>query len=172
MKTRYTFDVTQEDIDKGMRENSHNCAVARAMARAIPNGVNFDVTMQTMRCTIDGKRYAWLAAFSVQEYIVAYDDGRKVSPFTVHIRNPQTWNSRQKSSRGRAADAQAKADARAGVEPVAKTETLRGADGRFVPNEDPYMEPRTPGSTRPMVRGPRKNRAYGHRVMPDNREES
>jgi hypothetical protein len=81
MKTLRLIQVAQDDIDKGDRLDRHNCMIARALRRAIPN--SFPRVDKGWLASIEfcGKRYR--QSKEIKERIIAFDRGDRVSPFTI-----------------------------------------------------------------------------------------
>jgi hypothetical protein len=81
MKTLRLIQVSQGDIDKGERVDRHNCMIARAISRAIPN--SFPRVDKGWLAAIEfcGKPYR--QSKEIKERISAFDCGDKVSPFTI-----------------------------------------------------------------------------------------
>lgn len=79
--------VTQEDIDGAIRNASNRCAVADAIKRSIPDAIRIRVDTQTIRYTSRTRkeRRFFLTAPSAQEYIVKFDAGDVIGPFTFNL---------------------------------------------------------------------------------------
>src|SRR5215471_17539933 len=87
-KSRLHVEVTQRDIDWGIRDDSARCVVARAVARSIPDASRIEVDTQTVRFTSGGKRYAFLTPLVVQQYVADFDAGKPIGPFAFGLRQP------------------------------------------------------------------------------------
>jgi hypothetical protein len=85
--------VTQENIDRAVKNCSSRCAVADAIKDAVPKAVRIRVDMQTIRWTDPVKqvRYIYLTPARAQQYIIAFDAGDKIQPFQFRL----DTNSRQ-----------------------------------------------------------------------------
>src|SRR5262245_37012527 len=82
-----TITITEKDIEKAHRNNSYKCVVAQAVARAFPNGHHIEVDTQTIRFTDGHERKAYLTPYAVQGYVVAFDAGDRIEPFSFQLRN-------------------------------------------------------------------------------------
>lgn len=75
--------VTQEIIDNSTRNQSRHCMVADAMKAAIPDASRIIVDLNTIRLTMkNGHRWAYITPNKVGNYIVAFDAGETIEPFT------------------------------------------------------------------------------------------
>jgi hypothetical protein len=81
MKTLRLIQVTQDDIGKAGRLDRHNCMIARALSRSIPN--SFPRVDKGWLASIEfcGKTYR--QSKEIKERIIAFDRGDRVSPFTI-----------------------------------------------------------------------------------------
>lgn len=68
--------VTQEDIDKGIKEDVNNCAVALAVKRLFPEDRN--VYVENPGIDINGEFY--LVPKHIEEFINNFDNGLPVEP--------------------------------------------------------------------------------------------
>jgi hypothetical protein len=89
-------EVTQADIDKGIRKDSAACVVATAIARAFPDATRINVDLQTVRFTSNGERQVFLTPPPVIGYVVAFDAGEDIHPFGFRLRYDQMVNVRRK----------------------------------------------------------------------------
>jgi len=107
-------DVTQEDIDTALRKNSSRCVVATAIARTVPKATNVTVDVHSIRFTEGGRRYTYLTPHPVMDYIVAFDAGDVLHPFTFRLRTDQrlVQQRRRKTPAGKALDTAATTAAR------------------------------------------------------------
>lgn len=78
MKT-YIINVTQQDIDKGIKRTCLTCPVAIAMARA--TGKSITVSRESFWY---GMRRIRLPKEAI-DFIWAFDDDRKVEPFSFEV---------------------------------------------------------------------------------------
>lgn len=77
-----TITVTQETIDKAVRNDSTSCAVAVAIKETIPDATHISVDLHTIRLTMrNGNRWAYVPPQRVADYIVAFDAGDTLHPF-------------------------------------------------------------------------------------------
>lgn len=84
---KITIDVTQDDINKGIKENCRFCPVALAVQRTF-NDPEMDVFSPCIKnCEED--RVA--SPSSVCDFIDRYDNGESVQPFSFEIDVPETW---------------------------------------------------------------------------------
>jgi hypothetical protein len=77
--------VTEADIKKAETKSSMRCVVAQAIARTVPDARRVDVDVQTVRWTRGDDRYVYLTPYSVQGYIIAFDAGDDIQPFTFAL---------------------------------------------------------------------------------------
>jgi hypothetical protein len=100
-------DVTQEDIDTALRKNSSRCVVATAIARTVPKAMSVTVDVHSIRFTEGGRRYTYLTPHPVMDYIVAFDAGDTLHPFTFRLRTDQrlVQQRTRKTPVGKAVDA-------------------------------------------------------------------
>lgn len=80
-----TINVTPNDIERAVANNSARCVVAQALIRSIPAAKRVEVDMQTIRWTQDDQRLVWITPYSVQDYLIAFDAGDEIKPFTVRL---------------------------------------------------------------------------------------
>jgi hypothetical protein len=89
---RCEISVLQKHIDEALRANSSHCAIAMAMADALPNARRISVDLQTIRWTDckKGIRYCFLTPHIAQtDVIIPFDQGEreKCKPVTFSM-NP------------------------------------------------------------------------------------
>jgi hypothetical protein len=98
-RMRVRLRITQEDIDKAHRKDSFSCVVAQAVARTIPEAHHIEVDTQTIRWTENGVRYLWLTPYVAQEYVISFDAGHQIRPFTCTLsrRTPVQQQERTKA---------------------------------------------------------------------------
>jgi hypothetical protein len=81
-----TIHVTQKDIDKALINDSGRCVVSTAVKRVIPDAKRVETDMQTIRwTTADNERVVYITPYQVMDYIVAFDDGVKLEPFSFRL---------------------------------------------------------------------------------------
>lgn len=87
-RKQFRIKVTQADIDRGIRDDSSHCVVARAIAREFPDATRIEVDTQAIRFTKDNKRLVYLTPWIAQSYVIAFDAGDPIGPFEFRIANP------------------------------------------------------------------------------------
>jgi hypothetical protein len=87
-KSYRTITITEKDIERAHRNNSYKCVVAQAIARTLPDAHHIEVDTQTIRFTDRHERKAFLTPYAVQGYVVAFDAGDQIVPFSFQLRNP------------------------------------------------------------------------------------
>jgi hypothetical protein len=86
MGTKFTqVDVTQTDIDKADPKKSGRCAVSTAIARVFPDATRIETDIQTVRFTRNGERFQYVTPYTVAGYVVAFDRGDDIHPFTFRL---------------------------------------------------------------------------------------
>jgi hypothetical protein len=135
-QTRFKVDVTQEDIDKAHRNNSYKCIVAQAVARTIPDATRIEIDLQTVRFTraATGERLLFLTPNIAAGYVVAFDAGDEMHPFSFNLSNPVKVTRRVRTEAGLASDRAAKKAKRADVarSPERATSGMPGADPQAI----------------------------------------
>lgn len=183
-------EVSEDDINKAIRSNSAKCVVAQAVARTLPDASRIDVNMQTVRYTRNGKRYEWLTPQKVLNYIVEFDAGDHIEPFTFRLTRGRTTHRRSTDANARETMAAQKrlhnAEARrariaeeAGVPvesvPLKLTPSRDGqvtAEETVIKAAQPVIRPVERGEA-PAMRRPKVgvgNRGYGHRELRENQD--
>jgi hypothetical protein len=102
-QTRYPIEITEEDIAKAKRNDSYACVVAQALARTIPDAHHIDVDTQSIRFTRGPRRLVYLTPYAVQGYVVAFDAGEAIEPFTFILREPSKVKTKRLTALGRTA---------------------------------------------------------------------
>jgi hypothetical protein len=87
-RTRYNIEVTEKDIAKAQRNHSYKCVVSQAIARALPDATRIETDNQTIRFTQNGERLVFLTPYAVQGYVIGFDAGDEIQPFSFQLRNP------------------------------------------------------------------------------------
>jgi hypothetical protein len=168
-KTRFSIEVTAADIERATRNDSYTCVVAQAIARTIPDARNIDVDVQMIRFTIGGERLGFLTPYVVQGYVVAFDAGDEIHPFTFQLRDPKRLrrsvqteagraihNAKQRAQRAAAKDMHDKSSISSAA---AAAESVRAA-------YDGEQKTRVTEGRKPPPRVfKKKRRSYGHRVL-------
>jgi hypothetical protein len=95
--------VEQHDIDRAVQQDSSHCVVATAVARAFPDAVRITVDTQLIRFThaLTGRRVAYLTPLKVQAYVVAFDAGDPIPPFSFSLSDPVPVRQRQLTDEGK-----------------------------------------------------------------------
>lgn len=90
VEKRYVIEVTQEDIDAAVKGNSSRCAVATAIARQIGDAGHVIVDVQTIRFSRLDKRARlyYLTPPVVTSYIIDFDAGDPIEPFSFRLSHP------------------------------------------------------------------------------------
>jgi hypothetical protein len=109
MPKRVRVEVTQADIARAVRSDSYNCVVAQAVARAIPDATRIEVDTQSIRYTQGENRVVHLTPYAVQGYVVAFDAGEELQPFSFTLHSPIVHRKRTRTPEGKAANAAASA---------------------------------------------------------------
>lgn len=83
----YRVDVTQDDIDQGVRNNSETCAIGRALARATGCRMDIDDAEYIYPTRLKGfKVNAEKAArLRINNFIQNFDAGNPVEPFSFGL---------------------------------------------------------------------------------------
>ena len=87
--SRFTVKVTEKDIERAQRNDSYTCVVAQAIARTLPDATRIEVDTQTIRFTRNNARYVYLTPWAVYGYVVGFDAGDEIVPFTFQLRDPR-----------------------------------------------------------------------------------
>jgi hypothetical protein len=86
---RCEIPVLQKHLDEAMRANSSHCAIAMAIADAIPGARHIGVDLQTIRWSLPrrGVRYVFLTPHvAQQDVIIPFDQGEECHPVTFKMR--------------------------------------------------------------------------------------
>jgi hypothetical protein len=86
---RCEIPVLQKHLDAAMRANSSHCAIAMAIADAIPGARHIAVDLQTIRWSLPkrGVRYVFLTPHvAQQDVIIPFDQGEECHPVTFKMR--------------------------------------------------------------------------------------
>jgi hypothetical protein len=82
---RLTVQVTDKDIAEAKKSDSMQCVVARALARTFPEAQRIGVDVQSIRWSDSDTRHIYLTPYAVQGYIVAFDAGEEIQPFSFTL---------------------------------------------------------------------------------------
>lgn len=102
--TTYRIEITQAIIDKAVRENSAHCVVADAVHQQIPGASMVDVDTQLVRFSLKeyGERLMYLTPRTVAEYVINFDAGDNIEPFSFTLQKPAAIVAMKGSTRDRA----------------------------------------------------------------------
>lgn len=171
MSRRIRINVTQRDIEHGIRGDSSRCMVVVALARAVPNASRIEVDTQTIRFTDgDGDRWAYITPPIAEAYVVEFDAGDPIEPFAFTLDRERAVKVRRRINTPSDADRATKAardkitnNDRRGVR--SSPELIEVASTHIpyaVDDPDARRSPRRVFKT--------KKRSYGHRMLRVNRE--
>jgi hypothetical protein len=129
-------EVTQADIAKAEPKASGRCVVATAIARTIPDATRIEVDVQTVRFTRDGERHVFVTPYPVSGYVVAFDAGDEIHPFTFRLNESARVGMKRhtKTDAGKAVD-------RTGFKVRARQAKV---DQLALPPADPSLPPPSP----------------------------
>jgi hypothetical protein len=115
VNTRWTVEVTDADIQHGVRDDSFHCVVAVAIARTIPEAAYFNVNDKTIRFSLvnQRKRLRYVTPDKVSQYVTAFDAGDVLHPFTFQLRDPFRVDDMGKSQASRVGIARSEATRKA-----------------------------------------------------------
>ena len=185
--TRVTVKVTETDIARAHVNDSYLCVVSQAIARTVPDATHIETDTQSIRFSVDGERRIYMTPYAVQGYVIAFDAGDDIEPFTFQLRDPRRAKRKVRTAAGKAAQkagvqARRKATKAAVVPPVdAATGTTDDpkvaakaayAQARADHDHASTEVPASDGVTRkaPPRVFKKKRRAYGHRLLRINQE--
>jgi len=100
--TRFRIVVTEQDIEKAQRNNSYKCVVSETIARTIPDATRIETDTQTIRFTRGGERLIFLTPYVVTGYVIAFDAGDPIHPFSFQLRDPMKAKRRHFTAAGHA----------------------------------------------------------------------
>jgi hypothetical protein len=182
--TRITVEVTEDDILRAHRNDSYKCVVSQAIARTVPKATNIETDTQTVRFSVEGERRIYLTPYAVQGYVIAFDAGDPIEPFSFQLRDPKRIARKIRTETGKEA-ALAAQKARRKIQKSAKSKGVavvkeeESASARAAyravaeASKDKKMSteraPEKGGSAGPPLVFKRKRRMYGHRLLRINR---
>lgn len=84
-------EVTQLDIDEGIRKNLVYCMVSTAIGRLMPDATRIETVAGTIRYSVnkEGRRYIYSTPDNVRRYLLAFDAGDQIEPFSFELKEPQ-----------------------------------------------------------------------------------
>jgi hypothetical protein len=100
-RSRWTVEITQDDIDRAHQNDSYRCVIATSLARQIPDATKIEVDIQTIRFTRGGERLIYLTPYTAAGYVVAFDAGDEIEPFSFSLRNPTKTRRTKTTAAGR-----------------------------------------------------------------------
>jgi hypothetical protein len=185
-RSRFNIEVTERDIEKAKRNDSYICIVSQAIARAIPDATRIETDTQTIRFSHAGERFVFLTPYAVQGYVIAFDAGDPIQPFTFQLRDPVRVKSQKLTAKGRAGrrayakayyatarKARAKGDSLDNPEVQADMrEAATTAYAEATRNMDGKSADYTSHRPAPPKVFKRKHRSYGHRLLRINQQEA
>ena len=101
MQSRFNFQVTEADITKAKRSDSYQCVVAQVIARTLKSATRIDVDSQAIRFSLDDRRLVFLTPYAVQGYVIAFDAGEPIEPFSFQLRSPARVRQRKLTAAGK-----------------------------------------------------------------------
>ena len=88
MRYEFMIEVTQSDLDSSMRQHARQDMVCTAIERTLSGANHIAVDLQTIRFTQGRERLVYRTPAEIRDYIVAFDIGDGVEPFSFTLRNP------------------------------------------------------------------------------------
>lgn len=85
LKFQPTIHVTQYVIDKSRRNSRIWCMLALALASTLRGATRIEVTAEIVRFNYLGHRYYFATPAKAARYIIAYDGGAKIKPWSVRL---------------------------------------------------------------------------------------
>jgi nitrate/TMAO reductase-like tetraheme cytochrome c subunit len=82
------IEVTQKDIDKGLRSSCYECPIAHAFKRKVKNKIRYGFAVNADSIDLVTKDFKWYIHAlpkKAQTFIKRFDDGKPVKPFTFEI---------------------------------------------------------------------------------------
>jgi hypothetical protein len=190
VQKRFTVEITEKDIERAKRNDSYICVVSQAIARCIPDATRIETDTQSIRFTRQGQRLVYLTPYAVQGYVIAFDAGDPIQPFSFQLRDPAKVQTRRPTARGRVAVAaynrvkshvrrKARASGRSLTDPEVVADMRDAATAAYAeaaaPNDhsERMHEPKGEGRVKSPPRVfRRKQRSYGHRLLRINQQEA
>lgn len=163
MQTRFDIEVTQDAIDKAIRQDSARCVAAQGIAKSIPDAHRITVDTQTVRFTIGDVRLQYLTPASLADYVVRFDAGDRIAPFRFRLRDPIKVARQTRTDMGKTIAAENKRRRKAAVGDSGQSPTASLSDAG---------ERHKTGGPKPtrLVFGSGGKRSYGHRVLRYNQD--
>lgn len=180
---RISVEVTASDIERAHRNDSYTCVVAQAIARTVPTATNVDVDTQSIRFTVDDERRIYMTPYAVQGYVIAFDAGDGIEPFSFQLRDPRRAARRIRTESGKTAQRAYNRVRRSSAKAPKKvtSETPTSDDVTSVQSAakaayaearaaNPGPESKVAGRKAPPRVFKKKRRAYGHRLLRINQD--
>jgi hypothetical protein len=184
-QSRFNVHVTEKDIERAKRNDSYTCVVAQAIARTVPDATRIEVDNQTIRFTRPGRRLKFLTPYVVAGYVVAFDAGDPIAPFSFQLRNPIQAAKKTYTPVGRAihrarnvARRQAKKRAKVAGLPLDSPEVTaqirESATAAYAEavQANPGQQSTQPGRITAVRVFKKKQRSYGHRLLRINQQQT
>lgn len=198
-RTRFTFQVTEADIAKAKKNDSYQCVVAQVIARTLKNATRIEVDSQAIRFSLGDRRLVFLTPYAVQGYVIAFDAGETIEPFSFQLRSPARVRQRRLTAAGhvverarmRARNAARRANTRRNAgqaddqhptrrdagqaddqHPIDPREAAKAAyaEARRTLDDIPLTVSNRAGRRSPPRVFKRKMRSYGHRLLRINQQ--
>ena len=184
-RRRFNIEVTQKDIERAHRNDSYICVVSQAIARAIPDATRIETDSQAIRLTRNGQRFVYLTPYAVSGYVIAFDAGDPIQPFSFQLRDPAKVRTVHRTQRGQRSDSAARsarwrarqkaiADGQSADDPKVKAETRAAAKAAYTAAASSGSGPMATaqrGRKAPPRVFRRKQRSYGHRLLRINQQQ-
>ena len=190
------IDVNAVDVARAYKNDSYHCVVAQAIARKLPHATHIEVDTQSIRFSMDGERRVYLTPWIVQGYVIAFDAGDPIEPFTFSLQKPTITKRRTRTAVGLAAHKAAREAREAARKKVAKAPAAKAPPKKKVtsPKAKREVDPREaakiaykkvveahPGQPQSVTSSPgrravprvfkARKRTYGSRLLRINQEE-
>lgn len=127
--TRITIEVNEADIERAHVSDSYNCVVSQAIARTVRSATNIETDTQSIRFTVDDERRIYMTPYAVQGYVIAFDAGDPIEPFSFQLRDPRRAKRKVRTTAGKEAQ---KASAAARRKATAKAATPARAEAQRI----------------------------------------
>lgn len=82
-------DVTYDDIQHGKQRSCFSCPVARAMTRVMKHRTT--VGRHSFTVQVEPRWWSSMLPEEVTSFIIRYDSGHPVEPFTFHVEIPTEY---------------------------------------------------------------------------------
>lgn len=86
-----TLHITKPLIDNATRKDSHHCMISDAVREKYPDAKYIHSDLQSVRFSVNGKRYCYFTPPEAQVALLQFDQGQPVKPFkTVLTRGTES----------------------------------------------------------------------------------